>query len=133
MAFSLSGLLAPVGCPELDSAKFYYYFFKCPLSSLRFGHTTSFNMTISYGRSFLLSARYWWIDLPLKIKPVVPTQWNELKSNGLVRPSTGKRSSAHSKLRENLGKTNATCAVNNTKSKDDMENCKRSKLQKILW
>ena len=46
-------------------------------------------MVICYGRSFLLSARYWWKDLAQNIKPVIPTQWNKLKANGFLRSYRG--------------------------------------------
>ena len=89
-------------------------------------------MTICYGRSFLLSARYWWKDLARNIKPVVPTQWNELKSNGILRSYRGKRSGAHSKLRENHGESNTTFVPDYLKSKADMETAKTQPQRELM-
>ncbi|XP_068671085.1 uncharacterized protein [Montipora foliosa] len=89
-------------------------------------------MTICYGRSFLLSARYWWKDLARNIKPVVPTQWNELKSNGILRSYRGKRSGAHSKLRENHVEANTTFVPDFLKSKADVETAKKQPQRKLM-
>lgn len=89
-------------------------------------------MTICYGRSFLLTVRYWWKDLARSIKPVVPTQWNELKSNDILRSYRGKRSGAHSKLRENHGESNATFAPNYLKSKADVETAKKQTQRDLM-
>ena len=90
-------------------------------------------MTICYVRSFLLSARYWWKDLARNIKPVVLTQWKELKSNGILRSYRGKRSGVHSKLRENHGESNTTFVPDYLESKADVETAKKQTVKEKLW
>ena len=124
--------LAPVGCPDSGSADFCLYLFVHPTLSLELWKYHFYNMVIFYGRSFLLCARYWWKDLARNIKPVVPTQWNELKANGFLRSYRGKHSGAHSKLRENHGESNATFVPNYFKSKADVETAKKHTQRELM-
>ena len=122
--------LAPVGCPDSGSAEFFLYFFWHPTLSLELWKYQFCN--ICYGRLFLHLARYWWKDLARNIKPVMPTQWNELKANGILTSSRGKRNGAHSKLRENHGESNATFVPTYFKSKADVETAKKHTQRELM-
>lgn len=122
--------LAQVGCPDSGSAEFFLYFFWHPTLSLELWKYHFYN--ICYGRLFLHLARYWWKDLARNIKPVMPTQWNELKANGILTSSRGKRNGAHSKLRENHGESNATFVPTYFKSKADVETAKKHTQRELM-
>ena len=48
-------------------------------------------MAVTLSRSALLSLRHWWKNLTQNIKPLLSTEWNALKSAGVLRRTRGKR------------------------------------------
>ena len=48
-------------------------------------------MAVTLSRSALLSLRYWWKNSTQNIKPLLSTEWNALKSTGVLRHTLGKR------------------------------------------
>lgn len=68
---------------------------------------------ITYSCSFLLSKRFWWKNLAKFAKPVVPNDWNAIRTTGILKSYRGKRSGIRHKLRLDQERPSLTFTTSN--------------------